>query len=339
MSDEGYNVKDIIKGNIASARKDAARLKRPRDPKTGKPPEMGSGFMQKRKDAAAKIKAGRKELASQTENFITRTVDMMFNRLNEATPQGVMAAAKGQARRGGGKMEVSKTPGVTTAKVERPRGPTFVSAPKSGNLAMVSRVGKDGERRSRTIKAPKPQAQKEATENFISNTVEILMERIKANKAAKNAWMAKQPTDPDNEPKIPKRYKSEAEEDVAGAVQFNATSRSQHNVPKHSKTNSGAGDSGKPFDAKSKLTAARTVKKHTTNPLMSAVDAKNKRSNKAFQAKLDRTDASHQNFIGKTVEILAEKLIGNQKKLDVNKSGKLDAQDFKMLRAGKKKGK
>jgi hypothetical protein len=336
MSDEGYNVKDIIKRNIASARKDAAGLKRPRGPE-GKPPEMGSNFMQKRADAAAKIKAGRKELARQTENFITRTVDMMFNRLNEATPQGVMAAAKGQARRGGGKMEVSKTPGVTTAKVERPRGPTFASAPKSGNLAMVSRVGKDGERRSRTIKAPKPQAQKEATENFISNTVEILMERIMANKAAKNAWMAKQPTDPDNEPKIPKKYKSEAEEDVQGAVQFNATSRSQYNVPKDSKTYSGAGDSGKPFDAKSKLTAARTVKKHTTNPLMSAVDAKNKRNNKAYQAKRD--DASHQNFIGKTVEILAEKLIGKQSKLDVNKSGKLDAQDFKMLRSGKKKGK
>lgn len=31
-----------------------------------------------------------------------------------------------------------------------------------------------------------------------------------------------------------------------------------------------------------------------------------------------------------------KKLIGKQKKLDVNKSGKLDAQDFKMLRAGKR---
>lgn len=31
-----------------------------------------------------------------------------------------------------------------------------------------------------------------------------------------------------------------------------------------------------------------------------------------------------------------KKLIGKQKKLDVNKSGKLDAQDFKMLRSGKR---
>ena len=32
-----------------------------------------------------------------------------------------------------------------------------------------------------------------------------------------------------------------------------------------------------------------------------------------------------------------KKLIGKQKKLDVNKSGKLDSEDFKMLRAGKSK--
>lgn len=31
-----------------------------------------------------------------------------------------------------------------------------------------------------------------------------------------------------------------------------------------------------------------------------------------------------------------KKLIGKQKKLDVNKSGKLDSQDFKMLRSGKR---
>ena len=38
------------------------------------------------------------------------------------------------------------------------------------------------------------------------------------------------------------------------------------------------------------------------------------------------------------VEVLAEakKLSPKQKKLDVNKSGKLDSQDFKMLRAGKR---
>lgn len=43
------------------------------------------------------------------------------------------------------------------------------------------------------------------------------------------------------------------------------------------------------------------------------------------------------NFINRTVDSLVERLVGKQKKLDVNKSGKLDAQDFKMLRKGKGK--
>ena len=53
-----------------------------------------------------------------------------------------------------------------------------------------------------------------------------------------------------------------------------------------------------------------------------------------------RQDASTDpkvNFINRTVDNLVERLIGKQKKLDVNKSGKLDAQDFKMLRKGKRK--
>ena len=33
---------------------------------------------------------------------------------------------------------------------------------------------------------------------------------------------------------------------------------------------------------------------------------------------------------------MAEALIGNQSKLDANKNGKLDKQDFKLLRGGKK---
>lgn len=323
MSDEGYNVKDIIKRNIASARKDAAGLKRPRGPE-GKPPEMGSGFMQKRKDAAAKIKAGRKELASQTENFITRTVGMLFDRLTEemkpSLAQRAVAAAK-------------KRPGATVTKTDA--GREVVEAPPKNPKKQTTLLATD-KKGGVTIDTGK-KTRDLASHQFINNTVEILMERIKANKAAKNAWMAKQPTNPDNEPKIPKRYKSEAEEDVAGAVQFNATSRSQHNVPKHSKTNPGAGHSGKPFDDKSNLTAARTVKKHTTNPLMSAVNAKHARSNKAYQAKRD--DASHQNFIGKTVEILAEKLIGNQHEIDADGDKKITRKDFKILRSGKKKGK
>lgn len=196
MSDEGYNVKDIIKRNIASARKDAAGLKRPRGPE-GKPPEMGSGFMQKRKDAAAKIKSGRKELARQTENFITRTVGMLFDRLTEemkpSLAQRAVAAAK-------------KRPGAKVTKTDAGR---------------------------EVVEAP---------------------------------------------PKNPKKQTTLLATDKKGGVTI---------------------DTGKKT----------------------------------------RDLASHQNFIGKTVEILAEKLIGNQKKLDVNKSGKIDAQDFKMLRAGKKKGK
>lgn len=196
MSDEGYNVKDIIKRNIASARKDAAGLKRPRGPE-GKPPEMGSGFMQKRKDAAAKIKAGRKELASQTENFITRTVGMLFDRLTEemkpSLAQRAVAAAK-------------KRPGAKVTKTDAGR---------------------------EVVEAP---------------------------------------------PKNPKKQTTLLATDKKGGVTI---------------------DTGKKT----------------------------------------RDLASHQNFIGKTVEILAEKLIGNQKKIDVNKSGNLDAQDFKMLRSGKKKGK
>lgn len=198
MSDEGYNVKDVIKRNIASARKDAAGLKRPRGPE-GKPPEMGSNFMQKRKDAAAKIKAGRKELASQTENFITRTVGMLFDRLNEqdgkpSLAQRAVAAAK-------------KRPGATVT-------------PTSGGREVVE---------------------------------------------------------------VPKRN------------------------PNKPTTLLATGGKGKGV----------------------TIDT----------GKKTKDLASHQNFIGKTVEILAERLMGNQKKLDVNKSGKLDAQDFKMLRAGKKKGK
>lgn len=196
MSDEGYNVKDIIKRNIASARKDAAGLKRPRGPE-GKPPEMGSNFMQKRADAAAKIKAGRKELASQTENFITRTVGMLFDRLTEemkpSLAQRAVAAAK-------------KRPGATVTKTDAGR---------------------------EVVEAP---------------------------------------------PKNPKKQTTLLATDKKGGVTI---------------------DTGKKT----------------------------------------RDLASHQNFIGKTVEILAEKLIGKQSKLDVNKSGKLDAQDFKMLRSGKKKGK
>lgn len=42
-------------------------------------------------------------------------------------------------------------------------------------------------------------------------------------------------------------------------------------------------------------------------------------------------------LIGQILSEGMKKLIGKQKKLDVNKSGSLDSQDFKMLRAGKKK--
>ena len=95
MSDEGYNVKDIIKGNIASARKDAARLKRPRDPKTGKPPEMGSGFMQKRADAADKLRKSRAELARQdaSHDFIDRTVGILVDRIEELRQSTMQSAA------------------------------------------------------------------------------------------------------------------------------------------------------------------------------------------------------------------------------------------------------
>jgi len=159
-------------------------------------------------------------------------------------------------------------------------------------------------------------------QNFIGKTVEILMERNRANKAKKNAWMANQPTNPDNEPKIPKKHKAEAAEDTADSVQFNAVRRSQHNVPEDSKVTQGAGDEGKPFDAKSKLTAARTVQKNTTSPFMSAVDARKARVNTAYQMKRDRDVASHQNFIGKAVEILAERMMRSAEDAKMDAMGK-----------------
>jgi len=195
---EGYNVKDIIKRNIKNARSDASRLKRPRGPE-GKPPQMGSGFMQKRKDAAAKIKAGRRELASQTENFITRTVGMLFDRLNEVKAQGVINSAE----------------------------------KKKGSFTKTGYNPKSGENEDTTY--------------------------------------------------VPGKRSSTTVAKVKGGVMVG------------------------------------------------------REGPKGYRTK--KVSDSTENFIGKTVEILAEKLIGNQNKLDVDKSGKLDAQDFKMLRKGKKKGK
>lgn len=291
-----------------------------------------------------------------SHQFIDRTVGILVDRIEELR-QSTMKSAASKAK--------AKAKALTTASKAAKKGgaggaAATLATAAGGRTAQADRIRKGAKARSSGTPRTKPSerggrqaiaasnqetraARQELAshQNFIGNAVEILMERIKANKEAKNRWMASQPTDPDNEPKIPDRYKSEAGKDVEGAVQFNATSRSQYNVPKGARTNSGAGDSGKPFDAASTLTAARTVKKHTTNPLMSAVNARDARSNKAFDARLNRAsqarrnDASHQNFIGKTVEILAEKLIGNQPEIDANGDKKITKKDFKILRKRK----
>jgi hypothetical protein len=85
--------------------------------------------------------------------------------------------------------------------------------------------------------------------------------------------------------------------------------------------------------------------KHDAFGVLSAqkkTDAKRRAATvKKAQAQQPKQEtASHDpkvNFINRTVDNLVERLIGKQKKLDVNKSGKLDAQDFKMLRKGKRK--
>jgi hypothetical protein len=217
---EGYNVKDIIKRNIENARSDASRLKRPRGSE-GKPPEMGPGFMQKRADAAAKIKAGRRELASQTENFITRTVGMLVDRIEElkqSTMQSAARKAKAQAKNLGRASTLAGKAGARGA---------------AGTLSNVA-----GGRQSQATAIAKGAARRAAGEGSSRDT-------------------------PDSH----------------------------------------------------RATTAHKAEFHAAR----------------------RELASHQNFIGKTVEILAERLIGNQKELDVDKSGKLDAKDFKMLRKGKRK--
>lgn len=136
---------------------------------------------------------------------------------------------------------------------------------------------------------------KESTENFITRTVGLLVDRL---------------NEQDVKPSLAQRAVAAAKKRPGATVTKTDGGREVIEAP--------------PKNPKKQTTLLATDKKGGVT-----VDT----------GKKTRDLASHQNFIGKTVEILAEKLTGNQKKLDVNKSGKLDAQDFKMLRSGKKKGK
>lgn len=318
MSDEGYNVKDIIKRNIASARKDAAGLKRPRGPE-GKPPEMGSGFMQKRKDAAAKIKAGRKELASQTENFITRTVGMLFDKLTEemkpSLAQRAVAAAK-------------KRPGATVTKTDA--GREVVEAPPKNPKKQTTLLATD-KKGGVTIDTGK-KTRDLASHQFINRTVGILVDRIEELKHSTMQSAADK-----RDKQAQDLTKAAAAARSVGAKQTNA------DLAKVAGTaTAGASRIKAGMRTREKGQTATKPSERIGRKEIAASNRKTRQSQERLGMRnpvpTPKKEAT-ENFIGKTVEILAEKLIGKQSKLDVNKSGKLDAQDFKMLRSGKKKGK
>jgi hypothetical protein len=314
--DQGINVKDIIKRNIASTRKDAAGLKRPRGPE-GKPPEMGSGFMQKRKDAAAKLKSSRAELARQTENFITRTVGIMVDRIEELS-QGTMlsAAEKGEERakalakaatsahKGGAKaagtqlstasQHIGQQRSRIVAGARRraegtPRGPVSPHVRKALGTANVY-----GQAAKRAVAG-----REDASHDFINRTVGILFNRIEEYSAQG----------------VGRAAIGQARRGGGSTIDLDTTKVTSVPRPR-----------GPTTVASSKTSQGNTAIGRTARSGRQQV--------RIIQGK--RQDASHQNFIGRTVEILAEKLIGNQHKIDADGDKKITRKDFEKLRKGRK---
>ena len=314
MSDEGYNVKDIIKRNIASARKDAAGLKRPRGPE-GKPPEMGSGFMQKRKDAAAKIKAGRKELASQTENFITRTVGMLFDRLTEemkpSLAQRAVAAAK-------------KRPGATVTKTDA--GREVVEAPPKNPKKQTTLLATD-KKGGVTIDTGK-KTRDLASHQFINRTVGILVDRIEELKHSTMQSAADK-----RDKQAQDLTKAAAAARSVGAKQTNA------DLAKVAGTaTAGASRIKAGMRTREKGRTATKPSERIGRKEIAASNRKTRQSQERLGMRnpvpTPKKEAT-ENFIGKTVEILAEKLIGNQHEIDADGDKKITKKDFKILKKRK----